>query len=390
MAKKTARTRTAYPQTLIPNPIFAMHIDSIELFRVPLRPESSSAHADKFESVFVEFRSGDDVGFGEVTLARGPHDCAEWSAGAFSCLRDWLAPALVGREINSGEALQQALAQFHGNARAKSALDVAWWSLAAVTQKKPLHQLLGGSRSAIPLSCTLGVMDSTERLFAEIGEAFKAYELVTLEFRPGWDLEMLRAVRQAFPSEPIAIDCDALCTLGQQEIFYRLEDFFLKHIEQPLAADDLVGHAMLQSAIRTPICLDQSVTSLARVEQAIDLGSCQMVRIDLARVGGLTPALAIRDACRLAKIPCGVGGGPHNEIATYAAAALAASCELPLPHETYSWRKEPSRTSNDTTLVETSVAGKLEIRLPDDIPGWGSLLDTEMMAHAVVEQATII
>jgi O-succinylbenzoate synthase len=367
-----------------------MHIDSIQLLRVPLRPESSSVPLDKFESVFVEFRSGDDVGFGEVTLARGPHDCAEWSAGAFACLRDWLAPALVGRELNSGDDLQDALRPFQGNARAKSALDVAWWSLAATVQKKPLHRLLGATRATIPLSCTLGVMDSTERLFAEIGEAFKAYELVTLEFRPGWDLEMLRAVRQAFSSEPIAIDCDALCTLGQQEIFYRLEDFFLKHIEQPLAADDLVAHAMLQSSIRTPICLDQSVTSLERVEQAIDLGSCQMVRIDVGRVGGLTPALAIRDACRLAKIPCGVGGGPHNEIAASAAAALAASCELPLPHEAYSWRKEPGLMSDETTLTEVNAAGKFEIRLPADVPGWGFLLDTEIVADAAVERATII
>jgi o-succinylbenzoate synthase len=366
-----------------------MRIDSIQLLRVPLRPATSSVPVDEFESVFVVFWSGDNFGFGEVTLARGPFDCDEWSAGAFACLRDWLAPALVGREINSGEALQDALRPFHGNHRAKSALDIAWWALAAAVQKKPLYQLLGGTRTTIPLCRTLGVMDSTERLFAEIGEAFKGYELVTLEFRPGWDLEMLRAVRQAFSSEPIAIDCDGLCTLGQQEIFYRLEDFFLKYIEQPLAADDVVGHAMLQSSIRTPICLDQSVTSLERVEQAIDLGSCQMVRIDVARVGGLTPAVAIREACRLAKIPCGVGGGPHNEIAASAAAALAASCELPLPHEAYAWRKEPGLMSDDTTLTETNAAGKLEIRLPEDIPGWGFLIDIEIVADAAVERATI-
>jgi O-succinylbenzoate synthase len=181
---------------------------------------------------------------------------------------------------------------------------------------------------------------------------------------------MLRAVRQAFPSEPFAIDCDGTCSLGQQEMFYRLEDFFLKFIEQPLPADDLVGHAMLQEGLRTPIVLDQSITSLARAEQAIDLGSSKMIRIDVARVGGITPALAIRKACQAANIPCGVGGGPHSAVAASAAAALAASCELPLPSETYGWRKIPWLMSDDTTLMETSATGKLEIRLPVDIPGW--------------------
>ena len=123
---------------------------------------------------------------------------------------------------------------------------------------------------------------------------------------------------------------------------------------------------------------------------AIDLGSCQAVRIDIARVGGLTPALAIRDACRLAKIPCGVGGGPHNEIAASAAAALAASCELPLPREAYSWHIRPGLMSDDATLTATSAAGKYEIRLLNDAPGLGFLLDTEIVAEDALERATII
>ncbi|MBI3836594.1 MAG: antibiotic biosynthesis monooxygenase [Planctomycetia bacterium] len=204
-----------------------MHIDSIQIFRVPLRAVTSDVAAQRFESVFVVMQSGDSFGNGETTLARGPLDCEEWSAGTFACLRDWMAPELVGRSLTSGEKLQEFLRPFQGNHHAKAALDIAWWNLAASTQEKPLYQLLGGTVAVIPLSSTLGVRGSTEELLGEIGTAFeRGCDHLTLKFRPGWDLEMVRAVRQAFSAEPIAIDCDGLCRLGQQEIFYRLEDFF--------------------------------------------------------------------------------------------------------------------------------------------------------------------
>jgi o-succinylbenzoate synthase len=325
-----------------------------------------------------------------LSLAVGPTDNQEWSAGAFACLRDWLTPALIGQQVGSGHRLQELLAPFNGNARAKAALDIAWWSLEAGRTQKPLCQLLGAEQNVVRTSSTLGVMNSLEQLLVEIGAALElGFDHVTLKFRPGWEVEMLRAVRQAFPAAPIAIDCDELCTLGQLEMFYRLEDFSLKYIEQPFPADDLVGHAMLQSSLRTPICLDQSVKTLGRVEQAIDMESCRMVRIDIGRVGGMTPAVAIRDACRAAKIGCAVGGGPQSEVASSAAAALAATCDLPLAGEAYSWRKKPWLLSDATTLAERSAQGAYEILIPVDILGRGFLLDTQIIEDFAVEQATI-
>jgi o-succinylbenzoate synthase len=367
-----------------------MRIDSIELFRVPLRAVTSDVPAKRFESVFVVLRSGDHFGNGETTLARGPLDCEEWSAGAFACIRDWMAPEILGRSFGTGEKLQEALRPFQGNHHAKAALDIAWWNLEAIRLGKPLYQHLGGTSGAIPLGSTIGQQGSIEELLRRIGEAFQiGCPQVTLKFRPGWDLEIVRAVRQEFPTEPIAIDCDGLCTLGQQEIFFRLEDFFLHSIEQPFAADDLVAHAMLQQSLRTPIALDQSITSLARVEQAIDLQSCRQVRIDPGRVGGITPALEILKICDEAKIPCAVGGGPQHGIASFAAAALATLCKSALPSETFSWPLESWFSCDDTTFQEMNSAGRLEIRLPGDIPGLGCLLDTDMIGGRAVEKAKI-
>ena len=368
-----------------------MKIDSIELFRVPLEVADGLNDAGAtLESVYVCLHSGEHRGFGEAALAAAPVVSSEWAAGAFACLRDWFAPAIVGQSIESGEALQQALSSFHGNPAAKCALDVAWWNLAAQVRGVTLHRLLHASRTSVRLSRTLGVTESIDKLLAAIGDALASgYDHVTLKLRPGWDVEMLRAVRQTFPDEPIAVDCDALCTLAQQEMFYRLEDFFLRYIEQPLAADDLVGHAMLQESLRTPIVLDQSVTSLERVEQALDLGSCRMMRIDLAQVGGITPALAIHKACQQAKTECAVGGGPQSAVAATAAAIVAGVCADAIADDAFTWRARPWLLADDTTMIEQDASGKLRIDLSAESVALGSLLDQQIARDFALEQAMI-
>ena len=59
-------------------------------------------------------------------------------------------------------------------------------------------------------------------------------------------------------------------------------------IEQPLAADDLVQHAKLQQELKTPLCLDESITGLAAAQTMIQLGSGQVINIKVSRVGDQT------------------------------------------------------------------------------------------------------
>jgi O-succinylbenzoate synthase len=364
-----------------------MRIDSIRLFRVPLAPDVSGERHERFESVLVAMTSGAQTGWGEATLGAAPCESAEWSAGAFACLREWLAPALVGQTISSGQELQQALAPFQGNRRAKSALDIAWWNLNSTNQSKPLFQSLGGQTDTVPLSVSLGVMESTETFISEIGKALgRGYDHVTLKFRPGWGLEMLRAVRQTFTSEAIAVDCDGLGSLAQQDTYYRLEDFFLKYIEQPLPADDLVAHAMLQQAIRTPICLDQSIESPARVEQALDLDSCGLARVDVGRVGGLTPALAIGATLSEARIPCAVGAVSQGPLAALAAMSLATVAAFSSPAE-LSILESPSWVVGDTHEPRVQ-SGRLVFQLPDGTAS-GITIDPKKVSDVALDHATI-
>ena len=352
-----------------------MNIDAIKLFHIglPLRQPLPTpvGPREKLETVIVAMHGGGAIGWGEASPGNAPLAGAEWAAGAFSVLRDWLAPAVVGQAFSSGDELAKRLEPFRGNAFAKAALDMAWWDLSARLQNRPLHELLGGGKnvaqppsavqevpvsgkgdsphlperpegccaqmgtfpfSAVEVGPTFDRMASTDEFAAQLAAAVEAgFTRVKLKFRPGWDVQMVDFVHKEFPSLTIHIDCEGGLTLGHSEMLYRLEDFMLAMIEQPLGADDLVGHAMLQEALRTPICLDESVTSLAQADMALELESCKYVNLKPGRVGGLTAALAVHDACHQHCAPCYVGAMPQSAVAGRFGFALATkdNCTYP-------------------------------------------------------------
>ena len=88
---------------------------------------------------------------------------------------------------------------------------------------------------------------------------------------------------------------------------------------------------MVQQSLRTPICLDESIATVAQAEMAIELQSCKYVNLKPGRVGGLTPAVAIHDLCHEACMPCYVGAMPQTTVAARHGLALAAkqNCTYP-------------------------------------------------------------
>lgn len=305
-----------------------MFIDRIELFHVamPLISPWRTAYGEDAEihSVLCRMSSGSVDAWGESTPLAAPCYSPEWGGGIFAVARDWLAPAVLGREIASGAELQQRLSVFKGNPFAKAILDSAWWSLHSRIEGRPLHRLLGATREVVAVGADFGVMDSLDELLTAVAEAVDAgFPRTKLKFRPGWDLPMLDAVRGEHPEHTLHIDCNSGYRLCDLELFQRIDRYQLAMIEQPLQHDDVIDHAQLQSAIATPVCLDESISSLRQTEQAIALGSCRYVNVKPGRVGGLTNAVAIHDVCRRAGIPCWVGGMLESAVGAAQCTALA-------------------------------------------------------------------
>lgn len=305
-----------------------MRIDAVDVFHVamPLISPWRTAYGEDYtiESVLVRMEGGGKVAWGESSPLAAPCYSPEWAGGVFETVVKWLAPAVVGRSFSSGDDLQSALAHFKGNTFAKATLDNAWWVLDAMLHDMPLYKRLGAKRNRSDAGADFGVSDSVAAMCDEIGEAFaQGYKRVKLKYRPGWDVEMLRFVRSRFPTETFHIDCNSGYRITDLEMFCRLDDFNLAMIEQPLQHDDLVDHARLQREIRTPICLDESITSVDRTSMALDLGSCRYINIKPGRVGGLTNAVKIHNLAKEAGIPCWVGGMLESAVGVQICIALA-------------------------------------------------------------------
>lgn len=371
-----------------------MRIEAIELYhvRMPLVSPWRTAYGEDAaaESLLVRMEGGGHEGWGESCPLAAPCYSPEWAGGVFATVAQWMGPAVVGEAIGSGQEMQKALAHFKGNSFAKAALDNAWWDLEARRQGKPLHRLIGAKRDAVPVGADFGVMDSIGELLAAIGRAVEAgFPRVKLKFRPGWDLNMLRAVRQEFPTQKFHIDCNSAYRFDDIELLCRLDDFHLEMIEQPLAYDDLIDHARLQSTIRTPVCLDESINSVERAEQALDLGSCRYVNIKPGRVGGLTNAIAIHDACQAAGVPCWVGGMLESAIGARLCVALAMLDNFTYPADIFPSARFYREDLGGPPIELTSGVDDVPQVSASTEPGVGAAPDPERLQAMTVQSVRI-
>jgi O-succinylbenzoate synthase len=315
-------------------------MECIEVYRVgmPLVSPFRTAYgsADVVESVLVRMSGGGLHGWGEATPWGSPMYSSEWAAGVYQLVRDWFAPCLVGQCITSAEQLQDLLAPFKGNPFAKASLDLAWWDLDARRSRRPLWMAVGGVSETVDVGADFGVMDRLDDLLQCVGRAVDdGFPRIKLKIRPGWDLAIVRGVRNAFPDAVLHVDCNAAYTLRDVDLFQALDELDLAMIEQPLHHDDLLDHATLQRSIRVPICLDESITSVARARQAIDIGSCRWINVKPGRMGGLTPAREVLAVAERAAVPCWIGGMLESGIGAAHCLALATCPNVKYPSDIF-------------------------------------------------------
>jgi O-succinylbenzoate synthase len=315
-----------------------MIVSALELFHVAVSDsgrERNSPIAAPREAVLVRIFAHDEnaiggatdlEGWGEATADAAPTASEEWAGGAYAFLARHLAPLVIAEQITAPTELAAVTAKFRSQSAAKCAFDVALYDLAAKASGEPLWKLLGGADAPINLHRALGGHDSVDELIAQLErQSALGQSAFTLQLAPGWGIEVVRAVRAMFPAVSLRVDFNGTATLDQRDLLFRLQDFMLTAIEQPLEADDVVGHAMLQEAMRTPLALDQSIRSLGRAQTAIDLGACREIRVRPEQVGGLTAALQIASLCAEQAVAMRVGSGAATQIGLRQAIALAAA-----------------------------------------------------------------
>ena len=283
-------------------------------------------------SILVRLSSSGTHAWGEACPLFAPTYSPEYAASVYETCRQFLLPRIVGREVETADGLLEHVAIFKGNPFAKAAVETAWWMLESKHKGVPLWRLVGGTQPEVSCGEDFGIQDSIDQLLCRIERAIeRGYPRVKLKVMRGWDIEVLQAVRGAFPKLTMHIDCNGGYDLRSDwTTLAAFDRFDLAMIEQPLASDDLLEHAELQQRLATPICLDESIKSPKDFAAALKLGSCRAINVKPGRVGGLRNAIRIHDMAGDAGMVAWVGSMLESGVGVAICAALAS-----MPHFTY-------------------------------------------------------
>jgi o-succinylbenzoate synthase len=306
-----------------------MRIERIDLkiVRLPLvRPfQTSSSRKEHLDHILVRIEADGVVGWGECASPSDPYYCAETTETCWHILRDFLAPLVLGREWTNIDDLTGFYRAVKGNNFARSGLEMACWDALARSLGQSVATMLGSTRSEILSGVSLGIekelgplVDQIERFLEE------GYRRIKLKIAPGRDVEVVRRVRERFPLVPLQVDANSAYTLDDLDTLAALDEFDLLLIEQPLAHDDIIDHVRLQAALKTPICLDESIHSADDARKAIDLRACRVINIKVSRLGGLREAKRVHDLCLARGVPVWCGGMHEFGVGRAANVAIAS------------------------------------------------------------------
>jgi o-succinylbenzoate synthase len=317
-----------------------MRLESVTLrhLKMKLKFPFTTSFGTFQDKEFILIEGKDEFGqsgWGESVAFMSPLYNEETLKTNWHMLEDFLIPMLLNKELNHPDEVSELFEPIRKNNMAKSAIEGVIWDLYAKRQQQPLAAALGGEKKEIEVGVSIGIQKSIDELLAIIdGSVKEGYRRIKVKIKPGWDVDVIREIRKAFPTIPLMADANSAYRLEDINLLKQLDEFDLMMIEQPLASDDIVDHATVQKQLSTPICLDESIHSLEDARKAIALGSCKIINIKIGRVGGLTESKRIHDLCLAKGLPVWCGGMLEAGVGRAHNVALTTLSNFILPGDT--------------------------------------------------------
>jgi O-succinylbenzoate synthase len=343
-----------------------MKIESITLREIQMRLkapfETSFGTTLNRRILLVEVIAHDVSGWGEVTAGETPGYNAETTDTAWHVLSDFIAPASIGKEIETATEFPALVKHIRGHEMAKSGLENALWDIEAQVKKVPLYKLLGGTIEEIGCGVSLGIRETPQALLKKVEEELKSgYQRIKLKIKPEKDLEYVAAVRKGFPDVRLSVDANSAYRLQDAEHLKKLDQFNLLMMEQPLHWDDIHAHSKLQAQLRTAICLDECIHNARHALTAIELNACQIINIKLGRVGGHTEAREVQQICRHNGVAVWCGGMLETGIGRAHNIAMSTLAGFTLPGDVSASKRY---WEEDIIEPEVAVTSQGTIRVP--------------------------
>ena len=366
-----------------------MKIASITLrhIRMPLKTPVTTSFGtiiDK-DSIIVEVQDTDGViGWGESPVFAIPWYSEETIGTVWHVMTDFLIPRLAEQEFDHPNQVAEILAPIQRNNMAKAGVESALWDLYAQRNGVPLAQVMGGTRKKVAVGVVIGVQPSVSDTLRFIEQYLVAgYQRIKLKIKPGQDIELIKAIRRPFPNLALAVDANGAYQISDVALFQELDQFDLTMIEQPFQAGDLINHAKLQAILKTPLCLDENITTLEDIKNAAALNSCQVINIKMSRLGGITLAQQAHDFCLQRNIPVWCGGMFESGIGRAHNIALATLENFSLPGDI-----SGSARYWEQDIIEPEVIVKGGEILVSDKPGIGYHVNREQLAKVTLRKKT--
>jgi o-succinylbenzoate synthase len=365
-------------------------IRELELYRVELpllRPFRTSFGASVGKiAMLARIRTDEAEGWGECVADDAyPGFSGEWIDGAWLLVREVLGPALLRADDVTIENVEDRLAFVRGNPMAKATLIDAVVDAELRSRGESLRSFLGGTRDQVACGVSVGITDTTDELRAQVdGYLADGYRRIKLKIEPGIDVERVAAIRADHPDILLSVDANAAYSLDDTDVFRRLDDERLLMVEQPLHHEDLVRHADLQRAIRTDICLDESIRSAADAAAALELAACRIVNIKQGRVGGVLEARRVHDVAAEAGAPVWCGGMLETGIGRATNLALASMPNFQLPGDTSASARYFAEDLTEPFVLEPGGT----MRVPSG-PGIGVVPDPDRLSAMTTRRESI-
>lgn len=276
-------------------------------FRTSFETETSN------QAIIVKLTDTEgNIGWGETAISENPGYCYETTRTAWHIQNDFIFPIMreFQKKNESFEILEcmKVWNAVRGHEFAKGGIEAAMWSLKAEQDNQSLSEMYEGTKSEIPTGVSIGIQNTIPDLIKRIGKFLNlGYHRIKIKIEPGWDIEVVKAIRKEYGDIQLMVDANSAYTLSDKDlnVMKSLDKFEMMMIEQPLAYNDILMHKKLQSIINTPICLDESIHDPKNAELALEYDCCRIINIKPGRVGGYYNALKIAKNAGPGKVWCG-------------------------------------------------------------------------------------
>jgi O-succinylbenzoate synthase len=324
-------------------------------------------------------------GWGECVAAEDPFYSSEWIGTAWSTIKEYLAPAVLGRPLAAAHEVAALMAKVRGHRMAKAAIENAVWDAEAKQKQQPLWKLLGGTAREIQCGVSIGIQDSIEQLLDKIEiELAAGYRRIKVKVKPGWDIDVLERIRSRWPDIVLSCDANSAYRLDEVEHLRKFDRFNLLMIEQPLWNDDIYYHARLQRELKTAICLDESIRHARDAAAAVETGACRIVNVKVGRVGGFGEARKVHDVCQDNNVPVWCGGMLETGVGRAHNIALSTMQNFRLPGDVSASKRY---WAEDIIEPEVEVSAQGAITVSDE-PGKGYRIREDLIEKLAVRKET--